>query len=198
MTDRPVFGRINQNSADKVHKPTIQKSKIIKKWFFQKIDAEGASWWILAQKRPTTPKVLIFDGKKSSHEELIQHQFFEKSTFLVFFEFNVSRKVILRRTQRKNYHLKVLPTNSWDFLDVFCTINEYTTTPRSKNTFFQNTLILLKNGGFFNGEIVWQFSSKISVLWKNVFFDLDVVVYSFMVQKTSKNSQEFVGRIFKW
>ena len=125
MTDRPIFGRINQNSAGKVHKPTIQKSKIIKKWFFQKIDAERASWWSLAQKRPTTPKVLIFGGKNSSHEELIQHQFFEKSTFLVFFEFNVSRKVILRRTQGKNYHLKVLPTNSWDFLDVFCTINEY-------------------------------------------------------------------------
>ena len=124
MTDRTVFGRINQNSADKVHKPTIQKSKIIKKWFFQKIDAEGASWWILAQKRPTTPKVLIFDGKNSSHEELIQHQFFEKSTFLVFFEFNVSRKVILRRTQRKNYHLKVLPMSSLTFLDVFCTINQ--------------------------------------------------------------------------
>ena len=102
MTDRPIFGRINQNSADKVHKPTIQKSKIIKKWFSQKIDAEGASWWILAQKRSTTPKVLIFDGKNSSHKELIQHQFFEKSTFLVFFEFNVSRKVILTRTQRKN------------------------------------------------------------------------------------------------
>ena len=108
----------------------------------------------LVQKRPTTPKVLIFDGKNSSHEELIQHQFFEKSTFLVFFEFNVSRKVILRRTQRKKYHLQSLPTNSWDFLDVFCTINEYTTTPRSKNTFFQNTLIFLKNGGFFNGEFV--------------------------------------------
>ena len=145
MTDRPIFGRINQDSADKVHKPTIKKWKIIKKWFFQKTDAKGVSWWILAQKRPTTPKVLIFDGKNSSHEELIQYQFFEKSTFLVFFEFHVSRKVILRRTQRKNYHLKVLPTNSWDFLDVFCTINEYTTTPRSKNTFFQSTLILLEN-----------------------------------------------------
>ena len=102
MTDRPIFGRINQNSADKVHKPTIQKSKIIKNWFFQKIDSKGVPWWILAQKRPTTPKILIFDGKNSSHEELIQHQFFEKSTFLVFFEFNVSRKVILTRTQRKN------------------------------------------------------------------------------------------------
>ena len=90
-------------------------------------------------------KSSYFDGKNSSHEELIQHQFFEKSTFLIFFELNVSRKVIFRRTQRKNYHLKVLPTNSWDFLDVFCTINEYTTTPRSKNTFFQSTLILLEN-----------------------------------------------------
>ena len=130
MTDRPIFGRINQNSADKVHKPTIQKSKIIKKWFFQKIDSKGVPWSILAQKRPTAPKVLIFDGKNSSHEELIQYLFFEKSTFLVFFEFQVSRKVILRRTQRKNYHLKVLPTNSWDFLDVFWTIKEYTMTPR--------------------------------------------------------------------
>ena len=145
----------------------------------------------MAQKRPTTPKALIFDGKNSSHEEPIQHQFFEKSTFLIFFEFNVSRKVILRRTQRKNYHLKVLPKNSWDFLDVFCTINEYTTTPRSKNKFFQNTLILLKNGGFFNGEIVWQFSSKITV-----FFDHGVVVYSFILQKTSKKSQEFFERTF--
>ena len=145
MTDRPIFGRINPNSADKVHKPTIQKWKIIKKWFFQKIDAGGASWWILAQKRSTTPKVLIFDGKNSSHKELIQHQFFEKLTFLVFFEFNVSRKVILRRTQRKNYHLKVLPTNSWDFLDVFCTINEYTTKFRSKNTFFQSMLLSYLN-----------------------------------------------------
>ena len=160
MTDRPIFGRINQRSADKVHKSTIQKSKIIKKWFFQKIDAKGVSWWILAQERPTTPKVLIFDGKNSSHEELIQYQFFEKSTFLVFFEFYVFRKVILRRTQRKNYHLKVLPMSSWDFLDVFCTINEYTTTPRSKNTFCQSTLVLLENSGFFNCGIVWQFSSK--------------------------------------
>ena len=124
ITDRPIFGRINQNSADKVHKPTIQKSKIIKKWFFQKIDAKGVSWWILAQERPTTPKVLIFDGKNSSHKQLIQHQFFEKSTFLVFFEFYVLRKVIPRRTQRKNYHLKVLPMNSLTFLDVFCTINQ--------------------------------------------------------------------------
>ena len=94
---------------------------------------------------PQHLKFLFFDSNNSSHEELIQHQFFEKSTFLVFFEFNVSRKVILRRTQRKNYHLKFLPTNSWDFLDVFCTINEYTTTPRSKNTFCQSTLILLEN-----------------------------------------------------
>ena len=78
------------------------------------------------------------------------YQLFEKSTFLVFFEFYVFRKVILRRTQRKNYHLKVLPNSSWDFLDVFCTINEYTTTPRSKNTFCQSTLILLENSGFFN------------------------------------------------
>ena len=145
ITDRPIFGRINQNSAAKVHKPTIQKSKIIKKSFFRKIDANDVSWSILVQKRPTTPKVLIFDGKNSSHEELIQYQFFEKSTFLVFFEFYVFRKVILRRTQRKNYHLKVLPMSSWDFLDVFCTINEYTTTPRSKNTFCQSTLILLEN-----------------------------------------------------
>ena len=168
MTDRPIFGRINQNSADKVHKPTIQKSKIIKKWFFQKIDAKGVSWWILAQERPTTPKVLIFDGKNSSHEELIQYQFFEKSTFLVFFEFHVSRKVILRRTQRKNYHLKVLPTNSWDFLDVFCTINEYTTTPRSKNTFFQSTLILLENCHTIPQFKNPPFLSKIRVFWQNV------------------------------
>ena len=41
MTDRPIFSRINKNSADKVHKPTIQKSKIIKKSFFQKIDSKG-------------------------------------------------------------------------------------------------------------------------------------------------------------
>ena len=171
MTDRPIFGRINQNSADKIHKPTNEKSKIIKKWFFQKIDSKGVSWWILAQKRPTTPKVLIFDGKNSSHEELIQHQFFEKSTFLVFFEFYVFRKVILRRTQRKNYHLKVLPMSSWDFLDVFCTINEYTTTPRSKNTFCQSTLILLENSGFFNcGICVTIFKQNERTLTEYIFW----------------------------
>ena len=118
MTDRPIFGRINQNFADKIHKPTNEKSKIIKKWFFQKIDSKGVSWWILVQKRLTTPKVLIFDDKNSSHEELIQHQFFEKSTFLIFFECYVFRKVILRRIQCKNYHLKVLPMSSWDFSDL--------------------------------------------------------------------------------
>ncbi len=143
-------------------------------------------------------RFLVFDGKNSSHEELIQYQFFEKSTFLVFFEFHVSRKVILRRTQRKNYHLKVLPMSSWYFLDVFCTINEYTTTPRSKNTFFQSTLILLEDC-----HTIQQFKnppclSKIRVFWQNVLFDLDFIVYSFMVQKTSKKSQEFVGRTFKW
>ena len=125
ITNQPIFGRINQNSAAKVHKPTIQKSKIIKNWFFQKSDAEGVSRSILVQELPTTPKVLIFDSKNSSHEELIQHQFFEKSHFLTFFDFHMSRKVILRRTQRKNYHLKVLPMNSLNFLDVFCTINQY-------------------------------------------------------------------------
>ena len=79
ITDRPIFGRINQNSAAKVHKPTIQKSKIIKKSFFRKIDGNGVSWSILVQERPTTPKVLIFfDHKNSSHEELIQYQYFEK------------------------------------------------------------------------------------------------------------------------
>ena len=125
ITDRPIFGRINQNSAAKVHKPTIQKSKIIKNSFFRKFDAEGVSRSIIVQELPTTPKVLIFDSKNSSHEELIQHQFFEKSNFLHFFNFHVSRKVILRRTQRKNYHLKAHPMNYLDFLDVFCTINQY-------------------------------------------------------------------------
>ena len=60
ITDRPIFGRINQNSAAKVHKPTIQKSKIIKKLFFHKIYANDVSWSILVQERPTTPKVLFF------------------------------------------------------------------------------------------------------------------------------------------
>ena len=87
ITDWPIFGRINQNSATKVHKPTIQKWKIIKKSFFHKIDANDVSCSILVQKRPITPKVLIFYGKNLSHEELIQYQFFEKSTFLLFFEF---------------------------------------------------------------------------------------------------------------
>ena len=195
ITDRPIFGRINQNSAAKVHKPTIQKPKIIKNWFFQKSDAEGVSRSILVQELPTTPKALIFDSKNSSHEELIQHQFFEKSHFLTFFDFHMSRKVILRRTQRKNYHLKDLSTNSSDFLDVFCTINEYTTTSRSKNTFCQSTLIL---PDFPMMGFVWQFSSKMSVLWQNIFFDLDVVVYSYMVQNASKTLQEFVRRTFRW
>ena len=125
--------------------PQIKKSKIIENWFFQKIVPKGVSWWFLAQEHPTAPKVLIFDGKNSSHEELIQYQLFEKSTFLLFFEFRLSRKVILRRTQRTNYHLKVLPINSLGFLDVFCTMNEYTTTSRSKNTSCQSTFILLEN-----------------------------------------------------
>ena len=146
ITNRPIFGRINQNSATKVHKPTIQKSKIIKNWFFQKSDADDVSWSILVQELPTTPKVLIFDSKNSSHEELIQHPFAEKIAFFwLFFDFHMSRKVIFRRTQRKNYHLKVLPINSRGFLDVFCTMNEYTTTLRSKNTSCQSTLILLEN-----------------------------------------------------
>ena len=36
MTDRPIFGRINQNSAAKVHKPTIQKIENYQKYFFSK------------------------------------------------------------------------------------------------------------------------------------------------------------------
>ena len=71
--------------------------------------------------------------------------FLKNRLFCFFFEFHMSREVTLRRTQRKNYHLKVLPTNSLDFLDVFCTINECTTTFKSKNTFSQSTPVLLKN-----------------------------------------------------
>ena len=81
MTDRPVFGRINQNSADKVHKPTIQKSKIIKKWFFQKIDAGGASWWILAQNVPQHLKFLFMmirthPTKNSSNINFLKNRLF--------------------------------------------------------------------------------------------------------------------------
>ena len=36
MIDRPIFGRINQNSADKVHKPTIRKIENYKKIIFSK------------------------------------------------------------------------------------------------------------------------------------------------------------------
>ena len=71
--------------------------------------------------------------------------YLKKQHFCFFLEFDLSHKVILRGTQRKNYHLKVLPINSWGFLDVFCTMNEYTTTLRSKNTSCQSTLILLEN-----------------------------------------------------
>ena len=78
--------------------------------------------------------------------------FLKNRLFWYFSNLTCHVKLFLEN-QRKNYHLKVLPTNSWDFLDVFCTINEYTTTPRSKYTFCQSTLILLENSGFFNCEI---------------------------------------------
>ena len=128
----------------------MKNRKLSKNYFFKKLILKvyHDTFWLRNVSQHL--KFLFFYGKNSSHEELIQHLFFEKSTFLVFFEFYVFRKVILRRTQRKNYHRKVLPMSSWDFLDVFFTINEYTTTPRSKNTFCQRTLILLENSGFFN------------------------------------------------
>ena len=93
MTDRTVFDQINQNSADKVHKPTIQKSKIIKQWFFQTIDAGGASWWILAQKRPTTPKVLILMIRTHPMKNSSNINFLKNRLFLVIFEFNWSNFV---------------------------------------------------------------------------------------------------------
>ena len=36
MTDRPIFGRIYQNSADKIDKPTIQKIENYQKIIFFK------------------------------------------------------------------------------------------------------------------------------------------------------------------
>ena len=45
ITDRPISGRINQILAAKVRKPTIQKLKNVKNWFYQQTSRE----------RPQTP-----------------------------------------------------------------------------------------------------------------------------------------------
>ena len=108
ITDRPIFGRINQNSAVKINKLTIQKSKIIKNSFFRKIDPNSVSWSILVQEHPITPKVLISGGKNSSHEELIQCQFFEKLIFfLCFSNFTYRVKLLLKELNVR--------TTTWKF-----------------------------------------------------------------------------------
>ena len=57
MTDRPIFVRTNQNSPDKVHKPTIPKSKIYQKIIISKGHSTCLSFsifelWVCGLYRP--------------------------------------------------------------------------------------------------------------------------------------------------
>ena len=117
MTDRPVFGRINQNSADKVHKPTIQKSKIIKKNDFLKklmLKVHHDEFWL--RNVPQHLKFLFFMVRthptKNSTLELTLES--SSNEFLGLFRCLLHHKRIYNDTQ-------------------------------IKNTFFQSTLILLEN-----------------------------------------------------
>ena len=97
-----------------------------------KFDVKVVAHSEVVQNTSTTPKLSIPDHITPLKSELPPNNSYLKT---VFFQFSVILRDTIsyfRTVPKKNSYLKVLPINSWDHGDAFCTISRYFLMIRSK------------------------------------------------------------------
>ena len=112
--------------------PQIKNPKITKNRFVLKFDLRVVAHSELVQNTSKTPIPSISDHISSLKSELPPKKSFWKFDFLHFYGFYVKRKVLIRGVPSKNSYLKVLPLDSLDEIDVFCTVPDHISTLGSK------------------------------------------------------------------
>ena len=137
-----LYPKNNQELILKNSSPTFRMSKWenlkTKKWKMMKIDivlkfdVKVVAHSEAVQNTSTTSKLSILDHITSLKSELPPKNSYWKTAFL---RFSVILRVTIsyfRKVPKKNSYLKVLPMNSWDYGDAFCTISRYFLMIRSK------------------------------------------------------------------
>ena len=113
---------------------------------------------------------------------------------MAFYGFYMCQKGVSGWVTSKNSYLKVLPMNSWDHGDAFCTISRYVLMIRSKVMGYWKSIIFSKN---YSIIAYWLWFLKLLNFQHHITFDLTIKKYRDIVQKVSPWSQEFIGRTFK-
>ena len=157
-----LYPKNNQELILNNSSPTFRMSKWenskAKKWKMMKIDivlkfdVKVIAHSEAVQNTSTTSKLSILDHITSLKSELPPNNSYWKTAFL---QFSVILRVTIsyfRRAPKKNPYLKVLPMNSLDHEDVFCTISRYYLMITSKVTWFWKSIIFSK---FYSSCAYW-------------------------------------------
>ena len=147
------------------------------------------------QKTSTTSKLSILDHITSLKSELLPNNSYWKTAFFQFPVILRNTLSYFRQVPKKNSYLKVLPMNSWDHGDTFCTISRYFLMVRSKVIWCWKSIILSKN---YSIIAYWLWFLKLPNFQHQITFDLIIKIYWDIVQKASPWSQEFIGRTFRY
>ena len=200
-----LYPKNNQELILKNSSPTFRMSKWenpkTKKWKMMKIDivlkfdVKVVAHSEAVQNTSTTSKLSILDHITSLKSELPPKNSYWKTAFL---RFSVILRVTIsyfRKVPKKNSYLKVLPINSWDHGDAFCTISRYFLMIRSKVMWYWKSIIFSKN---YSIIAYWLWFLKLPNFQHHITFDLNIKKYRDIVQKPSPWSQEFIGRTFRY
>ena len=198
------YPKNNQELILKNSSPTFRMSKWenpkSKKWKMMKIDivlkfdVKVVAHSEAVQNTSTTSKLSILDHITSLKSELPPKNSYWKTAFL---RFSVILRVTIsyfRKVPKKNSYLKVLPVNSWDHGDAFCTISRYFLMIRSKVMWCWKSIIFSKN---YSIIAYWLWFLKLLNFQHHITFDLIIKKYRDIVQKASPWSQKVIGRTFR-
>ena len=187
-----LYPKNNQELILKNSSPTFRMSKWenpkTKKWKMMKIDivlkfdVKVVAHSEAVQNTSTTSKLSILDHITSLKSELPPNNSYWKTAFL---QFSVILRVTIsyfRKVPKKNSYLKVLPINSWDHGDAFCTISRYFLMIRSKVMWCWKSIIFSKK---YSIIAYWLWFLKLPNFQHHITFDLIIKKYRDIVQKAS-------------
>ena len=179
-----LYPKNNQELILKNSSPTFRMSKWenpkTKKWKMMKIDivlkfdVKVVAHSEAVQNTSTTSKLSILDHITSLKSELPPNNSYWKTTF---FQFSVILRDTIsyfRKVPKKNSYLKVLPMNSWDHGDAFCTISRYFLMIRSKVMWCWKSIIFSKN---YSIIAYWLWFLKLPNFQHHITFDLIIKNY---------------------
>ena len=124
--------------------PQTKKWKMMKIDIVIKFDVKVVAHSEVVQNTSTTPKLSIPDHITPLKSELPPNNSYWK---FAFFQFSVILRDTIsyfKQVPKKNSYLKVLPINSWDHGDTFCTISRYFLMIRSKVMWYWKSIIFSK------------------------------------------------------